>query len=230
MAQQVLLASDRTAQARHALSVAAAHLDEALAVATAALAGARAASAEHGLALLRHTRETIAEELHRIEQAERIVLGFHAALVVGDSAITEPPGGAREAVAQESSSRTPANTRRSQPGGDDASPLGRWRDRTATEHVLDEGNAIGRAPARRKKDLIREVRSVEELDELFTALAAGGRDAPMPSYIGRLLRRPDGTTIGYRTKSKTTVEPTVDMKIPGGRSLKIQVNTQKWST
>ncbi|ASO19609.1 hypothetical protein AHOG_09825 [Actinoalloteichus hoggarensis] len=236
VARRSLLAADRAAGARDSLSAAAACLDEALLLTTDALAGATAPGVEHGLMLLHLARETITDETLRLEQAEHVILGFHAALTTGDRPITDPAGGpetrrADTPAAVEQPDRRPSADAspcgRDRPGV--ASTLGRWQGRTATEHVLDEGRAIGRAPARRKKEPIREVRAVEELDRLFDDLSVNGSDVQLDSYIGRLLRLPDGTTIGYRTKSKTTVEPTIDIKIPGGRSLKIHVNKQTWS-
>lgn len=112
--------------------------------------------------------------------------------------------------------------------GRPAAVAGTWRGKSAAEHAHDRGSSIGRLPARSKRQPIREVRSLDELDDLFAALSSGGKTIDKPMYAGRLVRCPDGTTIGYRVKSKTTAEPTIDIKTPDGWSLKIHVNTQGW--
>ncbi|MBB5906998.1 hypothetical protein [Actinoalloteichus hymeniacidonis] len=229
MAARTLAAAQRTEQARQALSVAAVRLDEALDIATRALEGARATSAAQGLALLVRARQTITEEQHRLAQAEGVVLGFHAAL-----ALTDGVGGAtythetQAAAGPRASSEPGAHTRRSQREVTAALGVGAWDGLTAAEHVIDAGRAIGRHPARRKKYAIREVRSVEELDALFDALSSGGERLHDATYAGSSVLLPDGTRIGYRTKSKTTVEPTIDIKLPDQRRLKIHVNTEGW--
>ncbi|WP_007023299.1 hypothetical protein [Saccharomonospora iraqiensis] len=106
--------------------------------------------------------------------------------------------------------------------------VGSWRGTTAAGHARDQGRAIGRPPERLKRRPIREVRSVEELNRLFDVLSAGGEEIEKPTYAGRLLVLPDGTTIGYRLKSKTTVEPTIDISTRDGYSLKIHVNVRGW--
>ncbi|GAA2680509.1 MULTISPECIES: hypothetical protein [Actinosynnema] len=108
-------------------------------------------------------------------------------------------------------------------------PVGRLHGEDAHGHTDREGVGIGRPARGSKKEPVREVRSTEELDVVFRALVRGGRRVHKPSYRGLLYRLPDGTTIGYRVKSSSTPEPTVDLNVPGEPSLKIHVNTKGWA-
>ena len=105
---------------------------------------------------------------------------------------------------------------------------GTWRGGTAAEHARGGGQNIGRLPSPAKRR-IREVASVDALSELFQSLSQGATAVDLPSYPGRILRCSDGTLIGYRVKSRTTVEPTIDITTPDGASLKIHVNPRGWS-
>ncbi|WP_190812685.1 hypothetical protein [Saccharopolyspora pogona] len=82
--------------------------------------------------------------------------------------------------------------------------------------------------SRHTRNHVREVASREELDALFTALSVSGKELDKPAYPGRMVKLPDGTTIGYRTKSRTSVEPTIDINTLGNDKIKIHINKDKW--
>jgi hypothetical protein len=108
-------------------------------------------------------------------------------------------------------------------------PEGTWLRRTAAVHAEETGQDIGRTPnCRSTRNHVREVASVDELDALFTSLSAGGKNLDKPTYPGRMVKLPDGTTIGYRTKSKTSADPTLDIKTPKNDKIKVHVNREKW--
>lgn len=171
---------------------------------------------EHTIAGLFQAQQVLAERHRALDRAAATVRSYLDRLGV------EP----RSSVPLNTSSAPPAST-----GAGDHHPaavVGTWRGKSAAEHARDNGRMIGRPPARPKRHPIREVRSLDELDTLFTALSPGSEKLDKPTYAGHMLLYPDGTTIGYRVKSKTTVEPTIDIKTPDGWSLKIHVNTQGW--
>ncbi len=107
-------------------------------------------------------------------------------------------------------------------------PPARWRGQDAVAHARDRGSSIGRDPRGSKKQPIREVRSLRVLDELFTALARGAVHVEKPTYPGWFYLFADRSTIGYRTKSATTIEPTIEIVTAAGFRLKIHVNTEGW--
>ncbi|MEU5850941.1 hypothetical protein [Saccharopolyspora shandongensis] len=106
---------------------------------------------------------------------------------------------------------------------------GTWLRRTAAVHAEETGRDIGRKPnSRSTRNHVREVASAEELDALFTSLSAGGKALDKPTYPGSMVKLPDGTTIGYRTKSKTSPDPTLDIKTPKNDKIKVHINKEKW--
>ncbi|WP_086821165.1 hypothetical protein [Allokutzneria sp. NRRL B-24872] len=98
-----------------------------------------------------------------------------------------------------------------------AVPPGRWKGKTAKEHVLNGGEDIGRAPKGRKRMPIRLVDSVEELYAGFAALKVGAVSRSATQYGGDFYEFPDGTTIAFRTHSRSGGEndPTMDLAVPG---------------
>lgn len=72
------------------------------------------------------------------------------------------------------------------------------------------------------------MRSTAELEKLFEALSAGAREVEVAGYHGRFMEFPDGTTIGYRFKARSTVEPTIDIANADRMQLKIHVNSGEW--
>lgn len=172
------------------------------------------------LAVLSEAQQAIADRHQSLESAMNAVQGYLQGLGADSTATSPPQGNLPPPAAQAALARAGK--------GRPASVAGQWQGKNAAEHARDAGKLIGRAPAKPKKRPIREVRSLEELDELFAALSAGGEKIEAPTYAGSVLLFPDGTRIGYRVKSKTTVEPTIDITAPGGWSLKIHVNTQGW--
>lgn len=108
--------------------------------------------------------------------------------------------------------------------------IGTWGGKTAAEHVRDAGTSIGRKPQGRKKFPVREVRTVEELEELFNALSKGARKLDKPKYDGTFVQCHDGTIIGYRIKARSSENPIIDIKSPDREQLKIHINTQGWDS
>ncbi|WP_143261610.1 hypothetical protein [Allokutzneria sp. NRRL B-24872] len=123
------------------------------------------------------------------------------------------------------------------PGAGAAVPPGRWKGKTAKEHVLNGGVDIGRAATGSKKMPTRLLSSYAELHELFAALRVGAELADKPNYPGQFYRFPDGTTLAYRTHSRSggDNDPTLDFTAPNGQTttlttekaaLKVHVNEQ----
>ncbi|MFB9906167.1 hypothetical protein [Allokutzneria oryzae] len=104
--------------------------------------------------------------------------------------------------------------------------LGRWKGKTAKEHVLNGGEDIGRKPRGSKSMPIRLVDSVEELDEIFATLRVGAEREDIPHYKGRMYRFPDGTRIAYRTSSRSggDNDPTMDLAVPGKQKTTLKVH------
>ncbi|ASO18038.1 hypothetical protein FHR81_002432 [Actinoalloteichus hoggarensis] len=111
---------------------------------------------------------------------------------------------------------------------DSSPPSGRWDGRTATEYAQTAGEGIGRKAHGSKKIPTREVRTAEEITDIFIALARGGTRLDIPGYKGTMVRLPDGSTVGYRTQSRSSTEPTVDIATALDAFLKIHVNPEKW--
>ncbi|MEV7972338.1 hypothetical protein [Cellulomonas sp. NPDC089187] len=70
--------------------------------------------------------------------------------------------------------------------------------------------------------------SENELRNLFDELSQGGVDiTPSTGYYanggGKMVRLPDGTEIGLREMSTSTGRPTIDIRYPDRRTLKIHV-------
>ncbi|WP_156051630.1 hypothetical protein [Allokutzneria albata] len=106
-----------------------------------------------------------------------------------------------------------------------APAMGRWRGKTATEHVLTGGADIGRAAEGRKRMNIRLLDSYAELHEVFNALKVGAVLEDKPRYDGQFYRFPDGTTIAYRTHSRSggDNDPTLDFAVPGEQTTTFKV-------
>ena len=68
---------------------------------------------------------------------------------------------------------------------------------------------------------VRTVSSVGELDDLFAQLSRGG-EVVENSYPGKLVRLPDGTTVGLRGASKSG-GPTIDIVKPSSAPVKVHV-------
>ena len=68
---------------------------------------------------------------------------------------------------------------------------------------------------------VRTVGSAGELDDLFAQLSRGG-EVVENSYPGKLVRLPDGTTVGLRGASKSG-GPTIDIVKPGRAPTKVHV-------
>jgi hypothetical protein len=65
------------------------------------------------------------------------------------------------------------------------------------------------------------VSSTSDLDELFAQISQGG--SPVDStYPGEVVKLPDGTRVGLRPSS-TSGGPTIDVNIPEGATLKVDV-------
>ncbi|MFB9432278.1 hypothetical protein [Streptoalloteichus tenebrarius] len=64
--------------------------------------------------------------------------------------------------------------------------------------------------------------------EIYRALTEGGVRQDRPDYIGTAVILSDKTFVGWRTKSATSPEPTIDMRSVTGGRLKIHVNTEGW--
>lgn len=104
--------------------------------------------------------------------------------------------------------------------------LGKWQGKTVEEHILNGGKSIGKKGLGNKKP-VREVRSVQILEDIFTYLAAGARRVQRPSYPGGFYVLPEGITVGFRLKSKTSKDPTLDLAWPKkGLEVKIHVNPE----
>ncbi|ATE57955.1 hypothetical protein CNX65_03165 [Actinosynnema pretiosum] len=107
-------------------------------------------------------------------------------------------------------------------------PVGRFAGEDVRGHVETGGTGIGRGARGSKKEPVREVRSTEELEAVFRALVRGGQRVRQARYRGLFYQLPDGTTIGYRVKSSSAPEPTIDLKKPDKTGLKIHVNAKGW--
>jgi RHS repeat-associated protein len=70
---------------------------------------------------------------------------------------------------------------------------------------------------------VKLVSSVDELNALFRELTSGGKAVQGGTYPGRLVKLPDGTTVGLRSQSKSG-GPTVDIKLPDGSVRKIHIS------
>ncbi|WP_157434446.1 MULTISPECIES: hypothetical protein [Actinoalloteichus] len=112
---------------------------------------------------------------------------------------------------------------------DGTAGAGHWKGQTAADHARSEGKGIGRKPRGSKKRPIREVRSTEELLEIFNALSRGGTVLDLPRYDGVMVLLPDATKIGYRTKSTSSPDPTIDIRTEQDVKLKIHVNREGWT-
>lgn len=69
---------------------------------------------------------------------------------------------------------------------------------------------------------VRVVGSADELDGLFARLARGGSQVES-NYPGKLVRLPDGTTVGLRGASRSG-GPTIDVRLPNGQTIKVHVD------
>lgn len=210
---QLHVALAKAGQARQALTAAADLLCEAHGIAEESLASATAKDATTALTSLAQLRQDTTDVDAMVAKAETITRDYLCRISADARESTSPTTTAPPDL---TSTREPAPV------------AGQWHGKNATDLVHDEGRTIGRAPARPRKSPIREVRSTAELNELFAALSAGGREGNVPTYLGDLVVLPDGTTVGYRLKSRTTTEPTIDIRTPARRRLKIHVNTQDW--
>ncbi|MCP3800219.1 hypothetical protein NLX83_13215 [Allokutzneria sp. A3M-2-11 16] len=103
---------------------------------------------------------------------------------------------------------------------------GKWKGKTAKEHVLNGGEVIGRKPRGSKSMPIRLVDSVAELNEIFAALHVGAEREHIPSYKGQMWKFPDGTRIAYRTSSRSggDNDPTMDLAVPGKKKTTLKVH------
>jgi hypothetical protein len=69
---------------------------------------------------------------------------------------------------------------------------------------------------------VNVVNSIDELNELFSRLIAGGKPVEGTTYPGKLVELSDGTTVGIRTVSKSG-GPTIDIKLPDGTLRKVHI-------
>jgi hypothetical protein len=100
-------------------------------------------------------------------------------------------------------------------------------DGMSTEDLIgNRGANIGRDGSGPK---VREVESVEELEDYFKALTRDGyTDITPPGFPGQIVKLPDGTVVNWRTHSRTTGSvPTVDVN-PGPLRFKVHVNPNGW--
>jgi hypothetical protein len=68
--------------------------------------------------------------------------------------------------------------------------------------------------SRGSRDNIREVQGTQDdAQSVFNELAGSGQLLESPNYPRALVRRPDGTTVGYRPESKSG-PPTIDVNYP----------------
>ena len=79
-----------------------------------------------------------------------------------------------------------------------------------------KGLPAGRSPG------VKLVDSADELNGLFGRLSSCGRAVEGSTYPGRLVRLPDGTTVGLRPGSASG-GPTIDIKLPDGTLQKVHV-------
>lgn len=105
---------------------------------------------------------------------------------------------------------------------------GTWLHKSAAEHVDDRGSEIGRTPIVKARNHVREVATERELTCLFRALSSGATPVDKPGYPGSLVRHSDHTTVGYRTRSKTSPYPTLDISTAQGGRIKIHINGDQW--
>jgi len=98
------------------------------------------------------------------------------------------------------------------------SRLGATEAGSASASTIDEaisGLSAGRSGG------VRTVGSAGELDDLFTQMSRGG-EVIENAYPGKLVRLPDGTTVGLRGASKSG-GPTIDIVKPGTAPIKVHV-------
>ena len=70
---------------------------------------------------------------------------------------------------------------------------------------------------------VKVVGSEAELESLFTRMSAGGKPVPGTRYPGgRMVRLPDGTTVGIRSSS-TSGGPAMDIKTPERTIMKVHI-------
>ena len=69
---------------------------------------------------------------------------------------------------------------------------------------------------------VYEVDTPEELQAVYNELSRGGEPATPETYKGKMVKLPDGTTIGLRNDS-TSGGPTIDIKQPNGTNVKIHL-------
>ncbi|QTR05365.1 hypothetical protein J7S33_12465 [Saccharothrix algeriensis] len=201
MATEAYEALDRSAAARSHLELAAELLGEVAEVLARALSGAGGSEPAQVIGEFSRFHRTAVELAVCLDTGDRRIRAWIAREVgSGPGAFPVPPG----------------------------LPPRQWRGLDAVGHARQAGRAIGRAPRGNKKQPIREVRSLRELDGLFSVLAVGAVPVEKPTYVGWLYEFPDRSTIGYRTRVKTTVEPTIEIVTPDGVRLKIHVNAEGW--
>lgn len=227
LATQLHAALEMSGQARQSLATAVDLVGEAGAVAGQVLTGASDQDAEYALTALANATTDTSAIVALVEKFEATLQGY-LQHIGADSMTTKPStqSGTPKVTAHATTATLRKEVSRAAPNAK-AVP-GQWAGKTATHHVQDEGNAIGRAPGWPTKRPVREVRSVAELDELFKSLSAGGRELNEPSYSGCMVLLPDGTRIGYRLTSRTSPDPTIDIRSADRRMLKVHVNGQGW--
>jgi hypothetical protein len=77
---------------------------------------------------------------------------------------------------------------------------------------LDKGNSAN----------FYRVDTPEDLQAIYDKLSRGGEPATPATYDGKMVKLPDGTTVGLRNDS-TSGGPTVDIKQPDGTNVKIHL-------
>ncbi|NNF56467.1 MAG: RHS repeat-associated core domain-containing protein, partial [Acidimicrobiales bacterium] len=78
------------------------------------------------------------------------------------------------------------------------------------------GLAAGRSPG------VSVVNSADELDDLYRLLSVDGTPVSGSTYPGKLVKLPDGSTVGIRPISRSG-GPTIDIKLSDGHYLRIHV-------
>ncbi|NYH80146.1 uncharacterized protein YukE [Actinopolyspora biskrensis] len=102
-----------------------------------------------------------------------------------------------------------------------------YNGKNIADHVANRGTDIGHEPPKKKKTPMRHVDSAEDINEAWENLSRGGTPIERPGY-DKIVMLPDGSTVGYRTKSGQGPESTVlDLRDPTKNELKIHIDPKQ---
>ncbi|PVZ11005.1 WXG100 family type VII secretion target [Actinomycetospora cinnamomea] len=168
-----------------------------------------------------HPRETIEQALHPREAATNPTRWTGEVLTgTALSALGGAGAAGRVARATRAAEAVPSDP----PDSGTATPptLGRYNGLTAAEHAGNRGIHIGRpGSAKRMKVPTRELGTVEEVDEVYHALAVGGQVVKVDEHRTVVLLE-DGTYLTRRPSSGSTPgESAVDINSPGVDVVKV---------